>query len=151
MRFFASRSRTADDRVLVVADNCDDHTAELARRAGAEVFVRIDPDHRGKGYAMQFGLQALRANPPDVIVVIDADCLTETDAIDTLARVRLAHAEAGAVAKPYRSQSRRGAYPGRVAVGQPFHQLDSTAGTPPTRGAVPLDGHRHGHPLAAGR
>ena len=40
-------------RVLVVADNCSDRTAERARAAGAEVLVRDDPTRRGKGYALQ--------------------------------------------------------------------------------------------------
>ena len=71
----------------VVADNCDDRTAELASRAGAEVVVRIDPEHHGKGYALQSGLRALRENPPQVVVVIDADCLAEPQSIDTLARL----------------------------------------------------------------
>jgi cellulose synthase/poly-beta-1,6-N-acetylglucosamine synthase-like glycosyltransferase len=42
----------AGDRVLVVADNCDDDTAAVARDAGAEVIERIDAIHRGKGFAL---------------------------------------------------------------------------------------------------
>jgi cellulose synthase/poly-beta-1,6-N-acetylglucosamine synthase-like glycosyltransferase len=82
-------SLPAELRVLVVADNCDDGTAALAGHAGAEVLVRIDPDHRGKGYAMQSGLAALRRDPPEVVVLIDADCLADPQTINTLAR--LAH------------------------------------------------------------
>ncbi len=74
-------------RVVVVADNCDDRTAELAVDAGAEVLVRNDPAHRGKGFALQHGIEMLRTNdPPDVLVVVDADCLTDRASIDTLAR-----------------------------------------------------------------
>src|SRR3954468_13749647 len=40
------------DRLVVVADNCADGTAAVARGAGAEVLERTDPDHRGKGYAL---------------------------------------------------------------------------------------------------
>ena len=36
-------------RVLVLADNCDDETAEVARQAGALVVERCDPTVRGKG------------------------------------------------------------------------------------------------------
>ncbi len=79
----------AGDRLLVVADNCTDETTALARRAGAEVVERTDPQRRGKGYALQCGIAALAADPPQVLVVIDADCLAEPGAIDTLAR--LAH------------------------------------------------------------
>jgi cellulose synthase/poly-beta-1,6-N-acetylglucosamine synthase-like glycosyltransferase len=83
----SAQSPTTADCVLVVADNCDDQTAELARRAGAEVLVRIDPDHRGKGFALESGLRALRGNPPEVVVVIDADCLADPQTIETLVRV----------------------------------------------------------------
>jgi cellulose synthase/poly-beta-1,6-N-acetylglucosamine synthase-like glycosyltransferase len=83
----AASQPNAPTKVVVVADNCDDQTAELARGTGAEVVVRIDPDHRGKGYALQTGLHALRQHPPEVVVMIDADCLVGPETIDTLARV----------------------------------------------------------------
>ena len=63
-----------NDRILVVADNCTDDTAAIARAARVEAIVRADPAHRGKGYALEFGVQHLRQNPPDVVVIIDADC-----------------------------------------------------------------------------
>ena len=47
------------DRLLVVADNCTDATADLAMRAGAEVIERRDPMRRGKGYALDFGVKHL--------------------------------------------------------------------------------------------
>ncbi len=61
-------------RVLVVADNCTDATAERARAAGARVLVRDDATKRGKGYALEyaFGLLVEEA-VADVIVVVDAD------------------------------------------------------------------------------
>ena len=79
----------AGDRILVVADNCTDETAELARRAGAEVVVRTDAEHRGKGYALECGLQTFEHDPPDVVIVVDADCLVEPQTIE--AASRLAH------------------------------------------------------------
>ena len=74
------------DRLLVVADNCTDATARVARAAGADVIERNDPLRRGKGYALDFGLNALAADPPDVVVMIDADCHTGPGAVNTLAR-----------------------------------------------------------------
>ena len=62
------------DNVLVVADNCTDDTADIAKAAGVEVVVRVDPARRGKGYALEFGVQHLAINPPDVVVILDADC-----------------------------------------------------------------------------
>jgi exopolysaccharide biosynthesis WecB/TagA/CpsF family protein len=74
------------DRVLVVADNCDDRTAAVAREAGAEVVERYDPQRRGKGHALSFGLDELAKGPPDVVIVLDADCLVGSGTIRALAR-----------------------------------------------------------------
>src|SRR5882724_269221 len=63
-----------NDSILVVADNCTDDTAAIVVAAGVEVAVRTDPVRRGKGYALEFGVQHLRLNPPDVVVIMDADC-----------------------------------------------------------------------------
>src|ERR1700730_15741705 len=46
----------AADHLLVVADNCTDDTAAVAEAAGAGVVVRNDPDKKGKGYALAWGV-----------------------------------------------------------------------------------------------
>ena len=74
-------------RILVVADNCTDDTAEQARAQGVEVIERTDATKRGKGYALDFGLaQLTRSGAPDVVIVLDADCIPEPGAISRLAR-----------------------------------------------------------------
>jgi cellulose synthase/poly-beta-1,6-N-acetylglucosamine synthase-like glycosyltransferase len=77
----------AADRLLVVADNCEDDTAAVAAAAGAEVLSRNDPDKRGKGYALASGLGHLGADPPDIVIVVDADCRLADAAVDRLASV----------------------------------------------------------------
>src|SRR5262245_21893588 len=74
------------DRILVVADNCTDSTSDAARAAGAQVVERDDPARRGKGFALDFGLQQLAADPPAVVVVVDADCELGPGALDALVR-----------------------------------------------------------------
>lgn len=74
------------DRLLVVADNCEDRTAEVARAQGAEVLERADAERRGKGFALDAGLKKLADAPPDVLIMIDADCDVADGAIDALAR-----------------------------------------------------------------
>ncbi len=46
--------------VFVIADNCTDDTAEVARAAGAHVFERENADARGKGYALDYGYQRIQ-------------------------------------------------------------------------------------------
>jgi cellulose synthase/poly-beta-1,6-N-acetylglucosamine synthase-like glycosyltransferase len=75
------------DRIIVVADNCTDETASIARDCGAEIVVREDPDHVGKGYALDAGLRHLTVTgPSQVVVVLDADCRFGPNALAILAR-----------------------------------------------------------------
>lgn len=74
------------DRLLVVADNCSDQTATLALQAGAEVVVRTDPDRRGKGFALERGLNHLSTDPPDIVLFLDADCRLSSGGLEALAR-----------------------------------------------------------------
>lgn len=76
----------ANTDLLVVADNCEDDTPERAERAGARVVRRVDPSRRGKGFAIEFGLNELAKAPPDIVVIVDADCRVEPGSIGTLAR-----------------------------------------------------------------
>jgi cellulose synthase/poly-beta-1,6-N-acetylglucosamine synthase-like glycosyltransferase len=75
----------ATDRLIVIADNCSDETALLARSAGAEVLERTDPLRRGKGYALDFGIRHLEADPPELLIVLDADCQLGESALERLA------------------------------------------------------------------
>jgi hypothetical protein len=75
-----------DDILLVVADNCADNTAELARSAGATVIERNDAQHRGKGYALSFATEYLKTSgAPDVVVIVDADCRVSDGGVARLA------------------------------------------------------------------
>ena len=73
------------DRLLVVADNCTDDTAAVAEVAGAEVTERLDLAKIGKGYALDWGLRHLSVDPPEIVIVVDADCRLATNALDQLA------------------------------------------------------------------
>jgi peptidoglycan/xylan/chitin deacetylase (PgdA/CDA1 family) len=81
-------------RVYVVADNCTDQTAAVAARAGVISLVRNDPANRGKGFALAFGLEAVRADGPDAVLILDADCEIERGALRALDSAFAAGAEA---------------------------------------------------------
>ena len=74
------------DRLLIVADNCTDETASVAAAAGAEVSVREDQARIGKGYALDWGIKYLAAEPPDIVIVIDADCRVSESTIENLSQ-----------------------------------------------------------------
>ena len=80
----------AGDTLWVVADNCSDDTAARAAESGARVVERRDPERRGKGYALAFGLEQLSAAAPEVVVIVDADCAVSEGGIEQLARMALA-------------------------------------------------------------
>uniref|UniRef100_A0A7C4AIC5 Glycosyltransferase n=1 Tax=Fundidesulfovibrio putealis TaxID=270496 RepID=A0A7C4AIC5_9BACT len=72
--------------VVVVADNCSDRTAELARQAGAICLERHDTQRRGKAFALEFGLAALPdLGDFDAVVLFDADSKPEPDFLARMA------------------------------------------------------------------
>ncbi len=77
-------------RLVVVADNCSDGTAALARGAGAEVVERHDVARRGKGFALDFGRAGLAVDPPACVIVVDADTVLAEGALARLAARSLA-------------------------------------------------------------
>ena len=69
--------------IYVIADNCTDNTAKVARDAGAIVLERYDPDHKTKGYALQWFLkQKIEENADyDAFFVFDADNIVDKNFI----------------------------------------------------------------------
>lgn len=73
------------DQLIVIADNCSDDTAAIAEREGATVLCRADPDRRGKGYALEFARQHIADGAGQVVIVVDADCRPQPQALAVLA------------------------------------------------------------------
>ena len=100
---------SADDRLVVIADNCGDDTAAAAARGATPpggpldprvtVLERTDPDLRGKGYALDFALDRLAADRAagaatgaaadagSPLFVLDADCRVSPGGVDRLMAV----------------------------------------------------------------
>ena len=74
--------------VFVVADNCDDNTAQIARKYGAICYERHDTEHRTKGFALQFlfnnidkdyGIESFEG-----YFIFDADNLLKSNYVDKM-------------------------------------------------------------------
>jgi 1,2-diacylglycerol 3-beta-glucosyltransferase len=72
--------------IVVVADNCSDRTAVIAREFGVTVLERFDTTLRGKGYALKFGLAHILPRNPDAVLILDADCLVSKNLFLELSR-----------------------------------------------------------------
>ena len=94
--------------IVVVADNCTDGTAPLARSQGVTVLERSSLNQRGKGYALNHAISHLLAQPlvADGFVVVDADTVAAPDFLACLS------------ARLSRTQDKRGyaAWQGRYGV-----------------------------------
>ena len=67
--------------IFVIADNCTDKTAEIARNAGAEVFERFNETERGKGFALEWMFDKIynMERKYDSVVIFDADNIVDED------------------------------------------------------------------------
>ncbi len=63
--------------IFVVADNCSDRTAEIARSRGVHVLVRDNPLERGKSYALDYAFKTILSMNPALVAegyfIFDAD------------------------------------------------------------------------------
>ena len=79
-------------KVVVIADNCTDNTAILARSMGATVFERFNNEKIGKGYALDFAIDKLKENGEwqslDGVIVLDADNLLTKNYISEMNKTR---------------------------------------------------------------
>ena len=72
-------------RVVVIADNCKDRTASLARSEGADCIERHDPVLIGKPQALAWGIKSLLGSQWDACVIIDADTVVDENFAKALA------------------------------------------------------------------
>jgi cellulose synthase/poly-beta-1,6-N-acetylglucosamine synthase-like glycosyltransferase len=98
-------------RIVVIAHNCSDHTAERASQAGAEVVVYDDPHARGKGFALMRGFEHVFASTTEAVLIVDADSTVSENLIQLTSH----------------------ALTGGAAVVQCRYELESNASLPKTR------------------
>lgn len=80
-------------KIFVIADNCTDSTAEICRNKGCYVFERNDPEHIGKGYALNYLFTKLHTEDkykdlaPEAYIVLDADNVVKPNFITEINKV----------------------------------------------------------------
>ena len=72
--------------VFVIADNCDDNTADVARSLGVTVLERFHRTRKGKGYALRWAFNRLLNTDEtyDALLVVDADSLISGNYLEVM-------------------------------------------------------------------
>jgi cellulose synthase/poly-beta-1,6-N-acetylglucosamine synthase-like glycosyltransferase len=78
--------------VFVLADNCTDATADLARQSGATVFERREGGGLGKGFAVQYLINCLAdvREEFDATITLDSDAKLNRDYLTEMNRIHQA-------------------------------------------------------------
>ena len=74
--------------IYVIADNCSDNTADIARKMRTHCLERNDELRLGKGYALQWFFEYSVDNnfPHDVFLVVDADSIVSKNILRSMNR-----------------------------------------------------------------
>ncbi len=96
-------------RIIAVAHNCSDRTADRAAKAGAEVVVYNNPEARGKGSALACGFAYAASQGVDATLVVDADSTVSSNLIGLVGETLANGAEAVQCRYEMESSSKRAA------------------------------------------
>ena len=72
--------------IYVIADNCTDNTAKIARENGAIVYERFDETKKTKGYALNWFLDKMKDKKDDydALLVFDADNIVDKNFLNVM-------------------------------------------------------------------
>ncbi len=77
--------------IFVIADNCTDNTADIARNAGAIVYERFNKEQVGKGYALDWMFKIIGTDYADknyeAYIIFDADNILDPNYIAEMNKV----------------------------------------------------------------
>jgi cellulose synthase/poly-beta-1,6-N-acetylglucosamine synthase-like glycosyltransferase len=72
--------------IVVIADNCTDNTALIARQEGCEAWERSDICSSGKGYALEWAFARSALESYGAVVILDADTRCSQNLLQVFAR-----------------------------------------------------------------
>ena len=97
-------------QIFLVADNCTDNTAEIARELGATVYERFNQVEKGKGYAVDYLIKSIERDFGvdfyDAYIIFDADNVVEPN---YLTEINKTFSQGYDVVTTYRNASNYGA------------------------------------------
>ncbi len=67
--------------VTVIADNCTDDTAAIARECAVTCLERFNDEKRGKGEALEWAIPQVLETNPDAVMILDADCYLDPQSL----------------------------------------------------------------------
>jgi len=67
--------------IVVIADNCSDNTAKIAKDNGVICLERFNKENKGKGFALSFAFEQLKQRKYSAFLVLDADCQIDIEAL----------------------------------------------------------------------
>lgn len=76
--------KTYDYEIFVIADNCSDKTAEIAKKTGAKVLERFNDTEKGKGFALKYTFDYLEDKNYYAYIIVDADTVVENNFIEVI-------------------------------------------------------------------
>jgi cellulose synthase/poly-beta-1,6-N-acetylglucosamine synthase-like glycosyltransferase len=72
--------------IFIIADNCNDRTAEICRTYPIHVLSRNDPFRIGKGFALSWALERMPLKEFDAVFLVDADNVVDSFILEELNR-----------------------------------------------------------------
>jgi 1,2-diacylglycerol 3-beta-glucosyltransferase len=72
--------------IVVIADNCNDKTADIVRANNIKVIERFNENQKGKGYALHWAISQTKLSNYNAVVIVDADTIVNQNMLQAMAQ-----------------------------------------------------------------